>query len=704
MAFDEQLSERILGNQEMPWEIIADRISYSQEEGLIIAEGDVEISRGNQRLVTQKARYNEARGTVEVSGGFRLEVGPDVLSGEEGIFDLNRRTGKVIGGRLFLQENNFYLSGASIEKIGPNTYVIKDFRMTTCEGEVPDWSVTGEEIEVTIEGYGKVRSATLRVRNYPVFYLPYGIFPAKTKRQTGLLPPRGGYSSLNGIDVEVPFFWAITDWSDATFYERYMSERGFMQGIEYRYVAERGSKGTLLFDIMSDKIETKDLTDPEQIDVSPFPRTNDTRYWLRGKADQSTPTDIDVRGDLDLVSDQDYLREFTGGLFGFEVRPDLEEDYRRDRDDYRSPTRRSALRLDGNGDDYGLQFVSEYYLRPENPAQDDTPQPLGQIAFSLLPRRVPGLPIFLKFDADYEYVWRDYGQKGHSLFFAPELSYPIWFGRFLKVRPFVSYSRDTQWVDGNPQGVNHQSKDAYRLGADFSSVLERIFSLDRGKVKELKHKLVPSLSYDYRVPRSEDKPSAWFEPLDVEGKANLISLSIENLLDAREQDEQGKSTYRQWARLTLSQAYDINEERQDDPSREERPFQPLEAALTLTPYPDLDLKAEARWDHYEDKITFADLSMILRARLLGEGKDYFSLDYQYESDIARSVSFTMGLHLVHGFSIGTSLKRDLKQGTTIESRLWLDYQSQCWGVRLSMEKMDEIDTISISIRLVGLGI
>ncbi|MBW1998877.1 MAG: LPS-assembly protein LptD [Deltaproteobacteria bacterium] len=315
-AFDEQLSERFLGNQEMPWEIVADRISYSQEEGLIIAEGGVEIS-----------RYNEAKGTVEVSGGFRLEVGQDVLSGERGVFDLNRRTGKVMEGRLFLQENNFYLRGASIEKIGPNTYVIKDFRMTTCEGEAPDWSVTGKEVEVTVEGYGKVRDATLRVRNYPVFYLPYGIFPAKTRRQTGLVPPRGGYSKLNGIDVEVPFFWAISDQSDATFYERYMSERGFMQGIEYRYVAEKDSKGTLMFDIMKDKIKTKDLTDPDQIDVSPFPRTNDTRYWLIGKADQSIPLGIDARADMDLVSDQDYLREFAGGLYGFEVRLDLEKDY-----------------------------------------------------------------------------------------------------------------------------------------------------------------------------------------------------------------------------------------------------------------------------------------------------------------------------------------------------------------------------------------
>lgn len=704
VAIDDQLKERVLGNKETPWQITANRMSYSQKEGLIIAEGDVEISRGNQRLEAQRAKYNEGLGIVEVSGGFRLEVNGDVLRGEEGVFDLNRNTGSVLKGKLFLRQNHFYLSGASIEKVGLDTYVIKEFQMTTCDGDKPDWSVRGREIEVTIEGYGKVRDATFRVRDKPLFYLPYGIFPAKTKRQTGLLPPRVGYSSLNGLDLEIPFFWAISDWSDATFYERYMDNRGFMQGLEYRYVATKDSKGTMLFDILSDKIDTKDLTDPDQIDVSPQPRTNDTRFWLRSKTDQGLPFGIEARLDTDLVSDQDYLREFTGGLYGFEARPDLEADFGRDMEEFRSPTRRSALRLDRNREDYGLQFISEYHQRPEDLPQDDTPQPLANGAFSLLPRPLEGLPLFFRFDTDYEYIWRDYGQKGHSLSLTPELSYPLWFGRFVRAQPFARYTRDIQWLEDSPEGINHQSRDVYHVGTRFSTLLERIFPFDRGKVKELKHKVVPSLSYDYRIPRDEDKTSPWFEPMDVEGKVNLITLSIENLLDAKQEDQEGKASYRQWGLLTLSQGYDVNEERLDDPSREERPFQPLKGSLTLMPSSDLDMKASAHWDHYEDRINFANLSVIIRARLLGDEKDYFSLDYEYERDVARSVNFTMGLHLVHGFSLGTTLKRDIEQDKTIESRLWLDYQSQCWGVRLSMERMDEIDTISISIRLLGLGI
>ena len=61
-----------------------------------------------------------------------------------------------------------------------------------------------------------------------------------------------------------------------------MSRRGYMQGLEFRYVSDKESKGTFLFDILSDR-EDKDMTDPDDISISPYSRTNDTRYWFRGR-------------------------------------------------------------------------------------------------------------------------------------------------------------------------------------------------------------------------------------------------------------------------------------------------------------------------------------------------------------------------------------------------------------------------------------
>jgi len=94
------------------------------------------------------------------------------------------------------------------------------------------------------------------------------------------------------------------------------------------------------------------------------------------------------------------------------------------------------------------------------------------------------------------------------------------------------------------------------------------------------------LSYNYRVPYGQGDESPWFEPVDVDGKKNSITFSLENFFDARLENKKGQVTYRQWATFNLSQEYDIDEKRRhEDPGRKREPFSPLSADFTLRPFP-----------------------------------------------------------------------------------------------------------------------
>jgi LPS-assembly protein len=703
MAMDRSLKDRVLGDEETQWEITATKMGYDEKKGLYIAEGGVVISRAGQVLSAEKAKYNEKTGIVEVSGNVVLEVNGDVLSGEEAVFDLNTRQGRMSKGRLFLRENNFIVTGDVIEKTGPDTYRVENCCLTTCEGEKPDWSVTGSEVEVTIEGYGKVKHTVFRIRDVPALYLPYAIFPVKTKRQTGFLPPRGGYSSLNGVDLEIPFFWAIADQVDATFYGRYMTERGFMPGIEARYVAEGDSKGLFLLDILSDKVKEKDLNDPDQLDLSPFPRTNQTRYWLRGGVNQQLPLGVTANLDADYVSDQDYLREFQTGLFGYEGRPELTENFNRPVEEIQSPTRRSALRLSRDGESYSLQALGAYYERAENPPMDDTAQPFGGF-FEILPRPVPEFPLFFGLVSDYDYVWRDVGLKGHRFSFTPSLSYPVWLGHYLEFEPSFQYGVNMQWIEDDEVDIDRQSREAYDFRGRLSTVLERTFDMDWMQGKKLKHKFFPSLTYRYRVPEDQEKLRPWFEPIDVEGKINAFTLSLENFLDVRRENEKGDVRYDQWATFTLSQTYDIDEARQDEtPEQPNEPFGPLLGAVTLRlPYY-IDLDAEAGWDHYEGDIASTDVSLRVKYPRSGGRTDRLYLNYGYKENGSESITYSLDVNLLYGFSAGIRQTRDLSLKKDNTTRFYVDYQSQCWGLRFSAESLDEVDTFMVTFRLLGFG-
>lgn len=697
--------DRGLQDESAPWEITAEKMTYLQEEGLYVAEKNVVVKRGSQVLSADWARYDENTGMIEVKGNVVLESNGDILQAREALFNLQTQTGRVAGGHIFLKENHYHISGESIEKTGPNTYVVKEPRVTTCDGERPDWSITGSEVKITLEGYGSVKHAVFRIKDYPALYFPYVIFPAKTKRQTGLLPPTGGYSSRRGAELEIPLFWAISDRMDATIYGRYMTERGYMQGLEYRYVAEADSKGTFLFDILSDKVKEKDLTDPDEAALSSIPRTNTTRYWLRSRTDQQLPLGIRAKLDTDYVSDQDYLKEFERGSLGFQVRPDLVRVFERPVEDIRSPTRRSALRLDRDQEGYSLQAVSSYYQRPENPALDDTPQPLAGLNFSLLPAPLSRTPLFVSFDTDLDAIWRDDGPKGVRTSLTPQLTYPMWFGRIIEVEPALGYTLTAQRFDDPGDGRRRQTKDAYFFQTRLSTVMERIFDVQWGEAAKLKHKFFPSLTYRYRVNRDPDLEQPWFEPVDKDGKNNLLILTLENFLDARRDNRKGASTYRQWVAFSLEQGYDIDEARRTDkPGQGKKPFLPLQAELRVSPYKSIYFDATARWDHYEKEIAFADTGLRWLIERSRGKEDSIGIDYRYVKRTGeKGLNVTAHVNLLGGFSAGGSINRDIGRKESVEERVYLDYESQCWGVRITAGRSEGKGSVMVLFRLLGLG-
>ena len=203
-------------------------------------------------------------------GNVLIKMGEDTLQGDKIIFNIENKTGVAYKGKAFYAKNHFYIKGDKIEKTGEQTYFIEQPRATTCDGDSPDWEIAGSEMNVTIEGYGLMKNARLVAKGLPVFYSPFVPFPAKTERQSGFLLPYLSYSrEQDGLDIEIPFFWAISPQMDATLYQRYIEKRGFNEGAEFRYYLGNNSFGTFYGDYMEDTknvIETTSQDTPASRD------------------------------------------------------------------------------------------------------------------------------------------------------------------------------------------------------------------------------------------------------------------------------------------------------------------------------------------------------------------------------------------------------------------------------------------------------
>jgi len=259
-------------------------------------------------------------------------------------------------------------------------------------------------------------------------------------------------------------------------------------------------------------------------------------------------------------------------------------------------------------------------------------------------------------------------------------------------------------LDQSGREKDRQYRDAYEAQARFSTVMERIYDTNWASATKLKHKIVPSLSYSYRAYKDANNVQPWFEPMDANGSMNRIALALDNFLDARRDTEKEGALYEQWTRFTLIQGYRLDGTWWDKGvSGEERPFEPLIGILTMRPLSNLYLDTEVHWDHYDKNIPFADVALALAIPRSGGRTDSVGVAYQYDKEEEKGFNASAHVNLDYGFSVGGGISIDLDNDNSLSESFYVDYQSQCWGVRVISSNLEGIGSVMVQFRLLGLG-
>jgi LPS-assembly protein len=165
----------------------ADRMHYDYAADLYRAEGNVTIEQADAILKADTITLNTVTQDAQATGNVTLAEGGNLLTCERLDLNLTTKIGTVSQATLFIKENNYRISGKSFEKLGESTYKVLNGTVTTCDGDVPAWKITGGHIDVTLEGFATIKHSTFQIRNIPILYSPFFFYPVKIKRQTGFL-------------------------------------------------------------------------------------------------------------------------------------------------------------------------------------------------------------------------------------------------------------------------------------------------------------------------------------------------------------------------------------------------------------------------------------------------------------------------------------------------------------------------------------
>src|ERR1700736_1470036 len=214
------------------------------------------IEYGTFPLWADEATYDSDTGDVTLNGHVVLDssVNNEHVEASHGEYNVRSEKGRFydVSGRIGSRQRvrpllltspvPFEFTGKVAVKTGPDHYVVYNGTITNCELPHPKWQFSMRHANVTAGGNATIFLSTFRIASIPVLYFPFATHPVDhAVRQSGLLMPNLGTSSIKGQILGEAFYWAINRSMDAVVGAEYFSRRGWAQHGEVRARPSEGS-------------------------------------------------------------------------------------------------------------------------------------------------------------------------------------------------------------------------------------------------------------------------------------------------------------------------------------------------------------------------------------------------------------------------------------------------------------------------------
>jgi LPS-assembly protein len=671
--------------------ILADQIEDVGPDDLLVASGNVEITRGSQRLLADRVEMNRATGDAVAEGRVIFYDGEDRLEGDR--IEYNFRTGSGVVHHASAHTAPYYrLDGERMDRLGEGRYRVSRGMFTTCEGDSPVWAFRFRNGEADLEELVWGTGASFWVKSLPLIpFVPFFAAPVRRERQTGFLFPRFGHSSRKGYFVEIPFFWAISDSQDALVTLDVYEKRGLGASLEYNYVLSREHYGTISGFYVNEFLRSED----EQIGFG------DNRGWWSIKDTWALPRGWRLRTDINGVSDDELFREYADRL----------QD-------------RSLQRVESNvflqkaWDSWN--FVGNlFWYRDLTQTEPVELQRLPDLRLDAMPQPLPLLGrTGLLYDVQSQAVnfVRDVGTDGLRGDVRAQLSRPTSLQGYLTVTPFVAGRLTTYDKTGTGSTLDNgipvqttnddpRMRSIYELGAEVESRVSRIYELgDIGGVEALLHSVEPRVGFlwldgsqDVLRYRRDGTLSSnrlpQYDQVDTIPESGLFTYSLTNRLRARTVSPAGTEPYRwELVRFVVANTYETR-----NPAR---PVGPITGDLIINPNRIFAFRGTTAYSVYADSFETGttDLSVDVRPVAVSVGTRF---------DRNNDVNFVQGTiraDVTRWATARAETNWDLRAGVFVENRFGLDLKFQCWAFTVEyVSRNNDEDELRFALNLLGVG-
>ncbi len=282
--------------QDAPAVLMADKV-FLDGKTKLVAEGRVEALYGETRIIASKITYDRSTEQLAILGPIRIEQGDTTtVMADSAEMDPGFRNALLRGARVVLDQQ-VQLAAYQMNRVNGRYSQLYKAAVTSCHicnsKEPPLWQIRARRvIHDQAEKQLYFEGAQLRIKDMPVFYLPYLRLPDPTlKRASGFMIPSFNSSTTLGTGVRMPYFIRMGDHRDLTI-TPYISTKSRTLELAYRQAFVNG-------DVSFEGAISRD-------DALP----GETRAYLFGQGTFDLRNDFKLSFDVEATLDDSYLVDY----------------------------------------------------------------------------------------------------------------------------------------------------------------------------------------------------------------------------------------------------------------------------------------------------------------------------------------------------------------------------------------------------------
>jgi LPS-assembly protein len=671
-------------------------LDYKRDDYAVLT-GAVQVHYQDLDLSGDHVEINLTTKEVVAQGNVILDQGPKRMTGTTLNFDLDTKTGKMLQATAFVAADYFF-AGVEIDKTGDDSYTVYNGIFTACDQKTPDWSFRLQRADVDVEGYAHMRHVTFRVKQVPVLFTPYLLYPAKKDRASGLLVPTVEYTGERGAALNLAYFQTLGQSYDTTFHLTPFL-RGYVGGgDEFRYHPTEGTWGDWTGYAVRDPVDKDKLR--WKVDVNH--ETDDLPFGMRLVVHYQKYSDFDYLRDFERDFDTSSLRfidsrAFITGNWG----PNL-----------------LNIQLDDNQILFntGTDFTS-----------DVDQKKLPEFEYQLRSTKIGPTPFYAQMDNFFDYLEINrpgsYSGTYGRLDLFPQITLPVNTFPWLSLSVTGGYRLTEYQKSINPTtGLSFENQGLTRslpygsaeiVGPSFSKIME----YEIADFAKFKHVIEPRITYTYYglFTDAQQLKVPQFDDIDAPLSTNNVRIALDNRILAK--PDTADASAREILLFEIARMYSFDSAFPLDQSTTDlktaSDASPIDFMLRFAPTEKLSTKGEVEYSTFFKRIESTSLSSDWSfGNNQTLGLTWFT-NYIPESGVSESnqVRVNTALDIIpQRLSIQAQVGWDIQNHLIGQQYYAINWAAQCYGFRLEFRKFEALEgprlsdtDIRFSITLKGIG-